>query len=556
MWLTIYVISILPALSFNGKLTLELKSQLNAINQGEKILAIIHMREQYPYEEVENLSIHERAQVFKDIAKASQQPLIDYLKQFPEKVDSIRQFWVFNGFHIKATKDIIEEIAKRDDIWFISHNAKVELPPTERGEEIPSRAIEWNIQKVMADSCWNAGYTGTGIFIGHIDTGVNFNHPALQGKWSGKWRDYINGQPNPYDDNGHGSHTAGIICGGDGLGPFTNDIGVAPSVRIIAAKVFSSYETPIEIILAAMEWMAALKADSGYNIRAVSNSWGGPGVSLYFWNVCNTWKSLQIFPVFAIGNMGPGSGTTCPPGNYPLVIAGGATNLNDSIANFSSRGPAPNQSPWNDIINWYRIDWNLIKPDISAPGVSVRSAYYNNNYYVMTGTSMSAPHIAGATAVLCQANPNLTVREIYNILLNNADHPSQGAPYPNNNYGWGRLNIWKSLQSVVGVAEQEKICPFINFVSIAPNPTKGDIKIGFNSNNNFQINIKLYDASGRLLHQKDLLPRKQGSRYLLEHLKGDMNEFSISLNNLPAGIYFVKLETQHINIIKKVIRVN
>ncbi len=380
MMFVLIVLSILPNLSFEGKLTTELHSQLASVREGEQIYVIVQMQQRYPYEEIENLSVHGRAQIFKKIAKESQRPLIDYLRQFPDKVDEIKQFWIFNGISMKVAKDIIEEIAKREDVWLVSHEEKITLPPVEEGRRIACQGIEWNIQKVMADHCWRAGYTGENILIGHIDTGCDITHSALQGKWSGKWHDFISLQPIPYDDHGHGTTTAGIICGGDGLGPFENDIGAAPGVKLVIAKALSYSGIP-QPVIPAMQWMAALKADSGCNIRAISNSWGGT-TSLSYWETCKTLKALEIFPVFAVGNSGPTPRTAGSPGNYPLVIGVGATNNNDSIASFSSRGPAPDSSPWKDTINWYRRDWNLIKPDISAPGVNIRSSVPRDSYRV------------------------------------------------------------------------------------------------------------------------------------------------------------------------------
>ncbi len=182
--------------------------------------------------------------------------------------------------------------------------------------------------------------------------------------------------------------------------------------------------------------------------------------------------------------MGPGVGTAGSPANYPLCIGAGAINSNDRIAIFSSRGPVPDSAPFNDPQYWYRADWNLIKPDIVAPGVSVRSAWLNNNYSTLNGTSMSAPHVAGAVAILCQANPNLTVTELYNLILDNADQPSQGAPYPNNNYGWGRLNVWKALKSLIGIAANSRTQPILQ---VFPNPFQNHLVIKFQIPNNSEI---------------------------------------------------------------------
>jgi hypothetical protein len=130
------------------------------------------------------------------------------------------------------------------------------------------------------------------------------------------------------------------------------------------------------------------------------------------------------------------------------------------MASFSSRGPAPNQSPWSDQANWARPDWNLIKPDISAPGVSVRSAAPGGGYQGMNGTSMASPHVTGAVAVCLQKNPVVDYATLYNILLDNADHPSQGTPYPNNDYGWGRLNVYAALNATPTVNQ-----PWISVLS-------------------------------------------------------------------------------------------
>lgn len=445
MWLVFVMMITIPdqLMLIQEKITPELKTRLVNTGPEEKIKIIVHMAEHYPYDELKGLSIKERAQLFKDIAKRSQQPLIHFLLQFPDKVDSIKQFWVFNGFSLCATRDIIENISRCSEVSFISTTPKIEIQSVKKGKAISGRPIEWNIQKVMADSCWTAGYCGDSIIIGHIDTGIDTSHPALRGKLI-KWRDFVNGQPNPYDDNGHGTHTAGIICGGDGPGPFPDDIGVAPGVKLVCAKAFSMFNTYIH---EAMEWIAVLKADSGYDIRAVNNGWGGPSPTLEFWEDCNTWKSLGILPLFAIGNYGPDSGTTGIPGNYPLCLGVGATNTGDTIVDFSSRGPAPDSTPWNDPQYWYRYDWTLTKPDIVAPGVNIRSSEPDGGYSYRQGTDMALSHISGAVAILCEKNPNLPPEELYNILLNNTDEIPPGAPYPNNDYGWGRLNIWKALQN-------------------------------------------------------------------------------------------------------------
>jgi len=537
------------------KLTPELQAYLGGLRDNEKIGVMIIMKRQYPYKELENLSVHEKARIYKQIAWTNKHLLVEYLKQFPDKVDSLQQFWIFNGIFLMTTKEVIEAICQREDVLLVSHISQIDLPPIIEGEPIACDGIEWNIQKVMADSCWNAGYTGDSIIIGHIDSGVDTTHPALRGGKLIKWRDFVDNSPIPYDDFGHGTHTFGSLCGGDGLGPFSEDIGVAPGAKIIAAKIFGS--TP-GVDLLALQWMVDLKVDSGYNIRSVLNPWG-VNTTLYYWEICNTLKSLEILPVFSIGNNGPGASTTGSPGNYPLCIGIGATNSNDSIAIFSSRGPAPDSEPFNNPAYWYRTDWNLIKPDIVAPGLYIRSAWIYNNYAICSGTSMSAPHVAGAIAILCQANPTLTVTELYNLILENADQPSQGAPYPNNNYGWGRLNVWKALKLITGIDENSKLLIAQPMLEVYPNPFQNHLNIKFQipiRNPQSEISLKIYDATGRLVKSFNHLiiqpfsaegGSASGGNQVVWSGDDDLGRA------VPPGVYFIRLEAADFKRVEKII---
>ncbi|MEO0095210.1 MAG: S8 family serine peptidase [candidate division WOR-3 bacterium] len=509
----------------------ELRMQLENLQDKEIITVIVLMNAEYPFDAVENFPIKEKAQIFREIARGSQQTLVNFLKQFPEGVNEIKQYWVFNGMHITATKKVIEHLVNRDDVKYILHNGIIELPNEGKNSDI--RTTEWNIKKIMADSCWNAGYTGENVLIGILDTGCDFTHPALSGKWSGYWRDCVNGQTQPYDDNGHGIFMSGIICGGDGFGPFVDDIGVAPGSKLVVAKVFNSQGAgQYTWIDEGMQWIADLKVDSGVDIRAVSNSWGSNTYELHFWNICLTWKSIGILGIWSIGSSGPGQGTCTAPGNYPLVLGCGATDSFDNIASFSSRGPAPDQPPWNDTIYWLRRDWNLTKPDIVAPGVSIRSSSSNGGYMTMSGTSLANSHVAGGVAILCQANPNLTVTQLYNLFLNNADSIYYGG-YPNNTYGWGRLNLWQTLQSVPGIKENNKFKVVENII-IMPNPFSGQLKL---TNLPDGCNISLYNAIGRKV-------------YICISDKGTIViALPVSIRN---GVYFLEVKTKSDLIVRKV----
>jgi hypothetical protein len=447
MALILVVFGFIGIASNQEKLTDELVKQLEGASPDQMISCIIMMKQAYPYDIMGTRPVKERIAAYKQIAEHSQKPLLEWLKTTQNEVEGFQSYWILDGVYLKAKPGIIKEIAKRDDVAWITHNGAVHIIAEPSFIPAPSsRAIEWNIHKIMADSCWNAGYTGQGIIIGITDTGVGYTEPAIAGKWTGYWYDAINGQTMPYDDHGHGTHCMGTILGGDGFGPFADDIGVAPGAKFVAAKILDSGGSgSFQGCLDGLQFMANLK--DSVDIKAVSNSWGADNSpDTFFYPVIRTYVSIGIVPVFANGNSGPGSGSVCFPGSYSNVIGVGATDNGDVIADFSSRGPAPNQPPFNDPSTWLRYDWNLIKPQISAPGVDIRSCI-PGGYDTWSGTSMATPHVTGAIALICGKNPTIPVKTIYDILLNNTDQPSGGGSYPNNNYGWGRLNAWKAVKS-------------------------------------------------------------------------------------------------------------
>jgi hypothetical protein len=247
----------------------------------------------------------------------------------------------------------------------------------------------------------------------------------------------------------------GILCGGDGEGPDPNDIGVAPGATFIAAKALDqngvgSYSTLSD----CLDWMA----DVG-RPNVLNNSWGNDRIpSDDYWTHVLNLKELGIITVFAIGNTGPNPRTSIAPGSYPIVVSAGATDEGDNIASFSSRGPAPDQWPWNDQDNWPRADWDSVNPSVVAPGVDILSAITSGGYGTESGTSMSCPEVAGCAALMLQRNPNLTPVAVFNYVTNTTDQVTNGGnTWPNNNYGWGRLNCLKALKVTPAAIAQSDI---------------------------------------------------------------------------------------------------
>src|SRR5687768_15582609 len=234
----------------------------------------------------------------------------------------------------------------------------------------------------------------------------------------------------PYDDDGHGTHTMGTTVGEDASQ--TNQIGVAPGAKWMAAKVFpGGGSSGNEEITVAEDFMLAPWDLNMQNRRpdlrphVINNSWGDSECwNTDSWLITQAWIDAGIIPSFSNGNSGPGAGSVGSPATYPFIIGVGAISTSTgNIAGFSSRGPA--------CFN------GQIKPDVVAPGVNVRSSFPGGVYGSISGTSMASPHNAGVMALILDANPSLTYTEVKDILTRTAFFNPAWGTRPNNNYGWG-----------------------------------------------------------------------------------------------------------------------
>ncbi|MEN3046035.1 MAG: S8 family peptidase [Candidatus Hydrothermales bacterium] len=444
------------------KVSEDLLEKLYETSDREKLTVIILMNPSPDYEFIKKIpDIKSRADYLKTLASESQRDLLDFLsKNLNSEVEFYEPYWVYNGIRAKLTNRLIKELIKREDVLRIELEPKVFLIRPEKPDAsytfFDSKAAPWNMQMIKADSAWANNFRGEGVIVGAMDSGIDRTHPAFAGVQF-KARAFTT-DGNPFNDAcQHGTHVSGTIIGGTGnFG--TNDIGVAPNVPyFVMAKIFdnSCYAGNIS---AAFQWIASLKADSNINIRAVNNSWGSCyTTSTAYWQAVLSWRALEIFPVFSIGNNAncntscASTGTAGTPGNYPTLIGVGTVGTNGCHDCVGQRGPAPNQSPWNDPTYWFYPTWNLLKPDIAAPGSGVRSSVPGGGYATWDGSSMAAPHVTGALALLFQANPALTVDSAYMILINTTTKPTTcGYTYPNDRVGWGIVNVWKAIQTQLG----------------------------------------------------------------------------------------------------------
>ncbi len=440
----------LCAITIHGSISLELQQELSQASPNEMVSCIILMQESYPFYTTRSSTAREKISTFRGIAKRSQQNLIKYLSDQKVSVEKYRSYWILNGLFLRAKPAVIREVAERSDVARIYNDAIVTVSPQTVADKTRIRAgIEWGVRKIGADKCWNDGITGGDVIIGVIDTGVDYYHPALKGKWSGHWFvDQSMPQSDlPYDDNKHGTHCTGSICGGDGEGNFEYDIGVAPGAKYAAGKGLNSGGSGSNnTIIPCLEYMGEIKKEA--NIVAISMSISGPGGSDIYLETFKTLLSLNIVPVVANGNDGvQGVGSVGSPGDNPNIIGVGATDSLDKRGSFSGQGPTTKRAPWNNRSLWIRDDWNYIKPNISAPGVAINSCIPGGGYAEFNGTSMATPHVAGVVALLFQKKPDLTVKEVYDLLINHADEVSSYPSYPNNEIGWGRVNAYKSVSA-------------------------------------------------------------------------------------------------------------
>lgn len=404
-------------------------------------------------------------------AEHSQKNLITFLSSEKKsgKVKEFESFFIFNGLAVTGTKESIEKIADFSEVKSIILDEKQtiqpvtdeNLNPTDEKASTSSDDIEWNISRIGAPEVWGRGITGEGIVVANIDSGVIATHPALKAKYRGydpnnpdvlshefNWFDGVFGYAAPNDSDGHGTHTMGTMVGQEPDN--SNQIGVAPGAKWIAARAFWLGESHDSYIIRSAQWMLAPTDRNGvpHPEKApdvINNSWGGnPLNNDWFRPLVQAWRSAGIVPIFSTGNAGlfitadPGSASA--PGNYPESIAVGATTSTDELASFSLRGPSENGD---------------VKPDLVAPGVGIRSSlpgetWNTFSYGTMNGTSMAAPQVAGTIALMKQVDETLTVDQIEDILkLTTVQKTDDAYPeFPNNGYGYGLLNADAAVAAV------------------------------------------------------------------------------------------------------------
>jgi len=428
-------------------------------------------------------------------ADSSQGALIEYLDQEMAAGNVIdhQSYYIINLIYARVVPDLVEAIMQRPDVDSVWPNEEVEFGLSQHSTITGgSHSIPWNISHIGADAVWNSlGYDGSGVVIGFIDTGVYLEHESLLTKYRGynpenpdnpnhsyNWFDPYHGRMSPDDLYGHGTTVTSIALGSDP--EKKNQIGVAPGAQWIAARGMndSGFGT-YAVLLEAMEFMLAPspnangsgEPNSDMAPDIVSNSWGGQVACVtVFKQAILNWRSAGIFPVFSAGNLGPSAGSIRLPANYRESFAVGAVDEYNNLPSFSSRGPGACGS--------------FIKPDLVAPGVSIRVADNNGGYAYWSGTSMAAPHVAGVAALLRSVDPSLTVNQLEQILLNTA-RPLTSNIYPNSpnhGFGYGLVDAFSAINEIS--MEQFKVV-------LDSSPASGGILTGSGSyESGFEVTVE------------------------------------------------------------------
>ncbi|MCB0547422.1 MAG: S8 family serine peptidase [Phaeodactylibacter sp.] len=545
-------------------------SLLEKVSTGGEAEFLILLRQQADVSGSRQLRLKEEKGQFvfeklRAAAKESQGTVITVLE---EAKANYRPFYIVNAILAKGSLALIREVAQLEAVVQVQDNPIIRMqePIEEETEAAPvsfrNDLVEWGVGNINADDVWAMGYTGQGVVIGGQDTGYDWDHPAIRDTYRGwdgseadhnyNWHDAIHeliGDPNdtnpcgldntePCDDHSHGTHTMGTMAGSqsdDG-----KSIGVAPGARWIACRNMERGDGTPATYIECFEWFLAPYGLNGenpdvrYAPHVINNSWScptgegcNPSNFATMEMVVDNLKAAGIVVVVSAGNDGSACSTVnTPAAMYENSFSVGATQPNDSIANFSSRGPV-------------MVDGSgRLKPNVSAPGVGVRSSVLNGGFATYSGTSMAGPHVAGLVALLISAKPELAgqVEMIETIIEQTAVHltseqscgPFSGLQVPNAVYGYGRVDALAAVLEALEVTGADERVE-AQRLHVFPNPTTGQAYFQMEGLEG-DAQVQAFTLSGQLVYS---------GRWSIAN--GSILQADLSA--LPSGIYWYRVVT-------------
>lgn len=498
-------------------ITAQLQDEMDVSSDNDFIRVNISFRDNYNSQqmisETKNMVKQDKrdyvTSTLKEFTAQVQEDLISQLNELEatSQVREVKSIWLVNVVNCEMTKSAINAISNRSEIASIDYDEERNIllaPKINKNsdeslhETRDGREITWNVTKVNADDVWAQGYFGSGIVVAVLDTGVNYNHTDLNDHlWShpdypNHGYDFVNGDDNPMDDHGHGTHCAGTVAGDGTSGSQT---GMAPEASIMCIKLLDSTGNGSESVC----WTAIeFAVDNGADVLSMSFGWQHNwGTNRISWrNAMDYVYAADVFASVAAGNEGNQQGSypipdnvrtpgDCPPpwlhpdqtltGGISSVVCIGATDSNDNLAGFSGRGPVT----WETVAGFndyaYNPGMGLIRPDISAPGDNIKSLDYSSNTGYASGwsgTSMATPCVAGVIALMLSKDFTLTPTQIDQIIEENvavAQNPK------NNNFGSGRIDALASVNAVPTPNTPPN-------AAVSPNPADSAENIAVNTN--------------------------------------------------------------------------
>lgn len=514
-------------------------------------------------------------QVYLELSSLStqtQKPLLDSLDTW--KI-TYRSFYIVNAIQVRMDSATLNRIIDQPGLASVLPDFPLISPPElVRPGDIRRQdtLINWAISHIRADSVWRLGITGKDIVVAGLDTGIEWDHDFLRQNYRGyhidgavdhnyNWYDairninvlngdsIINTSNNPCglsstvpcDDQGHGTYTMGLMTG-------VHDnqyTGIAPGTTWIGSRVMERGYGHLSSYLAGLEWCLAPTDTAGQFPRPdmapdiINNSWACPRkegcVPENYWMLDSAASRLTQAGIFVISSAGNDGRQGCsslqsPLAIFPSVFTVGATDMKDSITDFSSRGPIGSSS--------------IIKPEVVAPGKGVTSIYLSDKFQTSSGTSISAPITAGVAALILEANPSLKGRPdlLRNILIKSAvpirENPCGEMAHPNPVYGYGRIDALKAVQLAREYQPTTSAhqLPDHNYL-IYPNPVRDFIYL--DNKTEIPSRVIITDIQGKIIKQFTLAGHETKK---------------IMVSNLNSGLHFVRISTKEGFTIRKMLK--